>query len=198
MLHSLWRKISLLLFLGFLLIFLVNSSWFLKIFYPFPHQELVLKYSEEYQVDPCLVVALIRTESRFYSRANSRVGAKGLMQIMPETGQWIAQQIKIKDYTEDKLFQPSFNISMGIWYMSYLDKVFQGNLPKMLAAYNAGEQKVKNWLKEGTWTGKLQDINQIPYAETRKYVDRVLFDYQIYRRIYQKDIVQPTYLYNID
>jgi soluble lytic murein transglycosylase len=108
------------------------------------------------------------------------------MQIMPETGEWIAREIKLADYTEDKLFQPQYNIPMGIWYLSYLDKVFKGDLPKLLASYNAGERKVKKWLNEGTWTGKLQDIDQIPYEETRKYLERVLFDYQVYKRIYKK------------
>lgn len=180
-----WQKISSLIVLGVILIILVNSAWFLKLFYPFPHRELVTKYSEEYKVDPYLVLALIRTESRFYSYAKSRVGAKGLMQIMPETGIWIAGQMKIRDFTADKLYQPKYNILMGTWYLAYLDKIFQGDLVKTLAAYNAGEYKVKKWLGDGTWSGRQQDLNQIPYEETRKYVDKVLFDYHIYKRIYK-------------
>ncbi|WP_034424465.1 lytic transglycosylase domain-containing protein [Thermanaerosceptrum fracticalcis] len=186
MFYRYWKKIASLIVLGIIFILLVNSAWFLKFFYPFPHQNLVIKYSSEYKVDPYLVLAIIRTESRFYSKAHSQVGAKGLMQIMPETGEWIAREIKLGDYTEDKLFQPQYNIPMGIWYLSYLDKVFKGDLPKLLASYNAGERKVKKWLNEGIWTGKLQDIDQIPYEETRKYVERVLFDYQVYKRIYKK------------
>lgn len=186
MFYRWWRKIAFLFLLGFLLVLLINSSWFLKIFYPYPHQEHILKSSNEYQVDPHLVLAIIRTESRFYSRANSRAGAKGLMQIMPETGIWIAGQMKIQGFQEDMLYQPEYNLRMGIWYLSYLQKVFKGDTVKTLAAYNAGENKVKKWLLEGLWTGMEKDISQIPFAETREYIERVLFDYHIYKRVYQK------------
>ena len=173
-----------LIVLGVVLVILVNSAWFLKLFYPYPHRDLIAGYSREYQVDPYLVLALIRTESRFFSRADSRAGAKGLMQIMPETGVWIAGQMRISDYSVEKLYQPDYNIPMGIWYLAYLDKVFQGDLVKTLAAYNAGERKVKKWLNEGTWSGRQQDLHRIPYEETRLYIDKVLFDYQVYRKIY--------------
>jgi len=179
------RKIFLLILLGLMLVFLVNSSWFVKLFYPYPHREIIETYAKEYAVDPYLVLAIIRTESRFHTKADSIAGAKGLMQIMPETGDWIARQMKLDGYSREKLYDPGFNIQMGIWYLTYLDKNFRGNLPKMLAAYNAGEQKVRKWLNEGTWTGNLQDTDQIPYPETRDYVDRVLFDYQVYKRIYK-------------
>lgn len=192
MLYRWWSKISFLIVLGIIVILLVNSSWFLKIFYPFPHRELVLEYSKEYKVDPYLVLAIIRTESRFYSRAHSRVGARGLMQIMPETGQWIARQMKMADYKEEMLFVPGYNIPMGIWYLAYLDKSFGGDLPKILASYNAGEKKVRRWLADGIWTGHQKDIHQIPYEETREYIDKVLFDYQIYKRIYKENTAKPS------
>lgn len=185
MLYRWWRKLSILVFLGIVVILLINSSWFLKIFYPYPHQELVIKYSRENNVDPYLVLAIIRTESRFYPGAKSPVGAKGLMQIMPDTGYWIARQMGLRDFSEEKLYLPDYNIAMGVWYISYLDKIFAGDLPKLLAAYNAGEGKVKKWLTNGTWTGRIQDIRQIPFEETRKYIERILFDYQVYKRIYQ-------------
>lgn len=186
MFYRWWQKIAFLFLLGFLLVLLINSAWFLKIFYPYPHQKQILQSSNEYHVDPHLVLAIIRTESRFYSRANSHVGAKGLMQIMPETGTWIAGQMKIKDYNEEMLFDPEYNLRMGIWYLSYLEKNFQGNNVIMLAAYNAGENKVKRWLAEGLWTGMEKDIGQIPYQETRDYIEKVLFDYQVYKRVYKK------------
>ena len=185
LLYQWWRKILLLVFLGFAVIVLLNSSWFLKMFYPYPHEELVKQYSEQYKVDPCLVLAVIRTESRYNAQAVSRAGAKGLMQIMPETGTWIAKQMKMTDFSEEKLYQPAYNIPMGIWYLGYLNKTFNGDITKMLAAYNAGESKVRKWLNDGTWSGSLQDTDEIPYLETKNYVDRVLFDYRVYKRIYQ-------------
>lgn len=187
LLYRLWKKISLLTLLGFLLILLLNSTWFLKFFYPFPHKDLVVKYSKEYKVDQYMVLALIRRESKFYPHARSKVGAKGLMQIMPETGSWIANQLGWVDYSEEKLYLPEYNIPMGIWYLAYLDKTFNGDIIKVLAAYNAGENKVYNWLEKRIWTGQLKDIEQIPYEETRRYIDRVLLDYQIYKRIYKEE-----------
>gem|GEM_PF-978414 len=186
MLYRLWKKVAGLAVLGLALILLINSVWFLKLFYPFPHRELILKHSSEHGVDPYLVLALIRTESGFYPLASSRVGARGLMQIMPDTGNWIAGQMKMEGYSQEKLYQPAYNIPMGIWYLSYLDRTFDGNLVLVLAAYNAGERTVKKWLAEKVWTGRQQDLGQIPYAETREYIDKVLFDYHIYKRIYKK------------
>lgn len=188
-LGSWWRRIIGLLLLGIIITLLINASWFLKIFYPFPHKELLTDSCLKYQVDIHLALAVMRVESRFYADAKSRAGAKGLMQIMPKTGEWIASQLEIADYTEDMLYQPDYNIAMGVWYLSYLQKVFQGDMVQMLAAYNAGESKVQRWLNEGIWQGSRADLNQIPYQETRKYVVRVLFDYEVYQRIYPDDQV---------
>lgn len=185
MIYRLAKKIALIFIVVFILVLLINSTWFLKIFYPFPHQELIIPRSAEHQVDPYLVLAIIRTESKFQAKANSNAGAKGLMQIMPDTGSWIAKQMGIPDFTEEKLYQADYNIPMGIWYISYLNSVFGKDVSKVLAAYNAGEYKVKKWIAEGIWTGRQEDIVQIPYAETREYIDKVLIDYHIYKRIYE-------------
>lgn len=179
------KKVGLVLLVGLFFIYILTSSWFLQKLYPFPHRELVLQNCASYEVDHFLVLAIIKAESRFLSTAQSPVGARGLMQIMPETGSWIAEKMKIKDYTAEKLYSPSYNIPMGIWYLAYLNRNFAGNTVKVLAAYNAGEYKVRRWMTEGNWTGELEDIQQIPYKETREYVDRVLFNYQIYKKIYQ-------------
>lgn len=186
MLYRWWQKIAFLFLLGFLLVLLINSSWFIKIFYPYPHQKLIQENSKNFHTDPYLVLAIIRTESRFYSRAHSRVGAIGLMQIMPETGHWIAGQMKLQGFSEEMLFEPEYNLRMGIWYLSYLERVFQGDIVKVLAAYNAGENKVKRWLAEGIWTGMEKDIDEIPFQETREYIERVLFDYHVYKWVYRK------------
>lgn len=186
MIYRLTKSIALIFIIALIFVLLINSAWFLKIFYPFLHRDLITSSSTEYQVDPYLVLAIIRTESKFLVKANSRVGAKGLMQIMPDTGSWIAKQMNISDFNDEMLYKADFNIPMGIWYISYLDSVFKGDLIKVLAAYNAGEYKVKKWITEGIWTGRQQDIAQIPYAETREYIDKVLFDYHIYKRIYKR------------
>ena len=187
MFYKMLKKILIILLLGFIFVRIFTSPWFLQRFYPYPHQELISENCRLYEVDPFLVVALMKAESRFYSGAHSRVGAMGLMQIMPETGKWIAEKMGLDDYQADNLYQPRYNIPMGIWYISYLYEKFDYNKVKVLAAYNAGATKVNNWLSQGLWTGDLKDIKQIPYKETRKYVERVLFNYQVYKYIYQKN-----------
>ncbi|MDD2235565.1 MAG: lytic transglycosylase domain-containing protein [Clostridia bacterium] len=186
--YKVLRKIIAILLLGFICVRLFTSSWFLQRFYPYPHRELIRENCDTYAVDTYLVLAIMKTESRFHSGACSRVGAAGLMQIMPETGKWIAAQMSLEGFEAGKLFEPRYNIPMGIWYIAYLYKSFDGNTVKVLAAYNAGATKVKSWLREGLWTGDLQDLAQIPYPETRKYVDRVLFNYQVYKYLYTRDL----------
>jgi len=178
------KKIITFLLLGFIFIRLFTSPWLLQRFYPYPYQELISENSDIYQVDPYLVLAIIKTESRFFAGARSRVGAIGLMQIMPETGKWIAEKMRIAEFAADKLYEPRYNIPMGIWYVSYLYEIFDQNTIKAVAAYNAGATKVKRWLQEGLWSGDIRDLKQIPYQETRKYVDQVLFNYQVYKYIY--------------
>ncbi|MDD2402597.1 MAG: lytic transglycosylase domain-containing protein [Clostridia bacterium] len=187
MLYRIIKKIGIVFLIGFIFIQLVSSSWFLKHFYPITHKELIIENCAVYQIDAYLVLALIKAESRFNSNAYSRSGARGLMQIMPETGKWISEKMNFKSFTTDKLYEPSYNIPMGIWYIAYLYKNFDGNTVEVLAAYNAGESKVRGWLDKGVWTGKLKDIKDIPYKETRDYVERVMFNYQVYKRIYEEN-----------
>jgi soluble lytic murein transglycosylase len=182
---TLLKKVGLVLLIGLLFIYILTSPWFLRKLYPFPYRDLVLENCAAYQVEQYLVLAIIKTESRFHTNAESPVGARGLMQIMPETGKWIAAQMNILDFRTDNLYNPSYNIPMGIWYLSYLKRTFDGNIVQVIAAYNAGEHKIKRWMNEGIWTGQLDSIDNIPYKETRDYVNRVLFNYQIYKKIYQ-------------
>lgn len=184
MIYRWFKKIILILIILSLFLTLINSAWFLKFLYPFPYQETIEEACAKYSVDPYLAAAIMRAESKFNAQAISRSGARGLMQIMPETGRWIAGQIKIQNYAEELLFVPEFNLTMGVWYIGYLQNVFRNDTVQMLAAYNAGEQKVRDWIHAGTWSGLEEDIAQIPYAETRQYIDKVLFDYHIYKRVY--------------
>ncbi|MDA8234503.1 MAG: lytic transglycosylase domain-containing protein [Clostridia bacterium] len=166
-------------------VFLVlNSVWFWRVFYPLPYKELIKKEAYNHHVEPLLIAAIIRNESKFNSKATSKRGAIGLMQIMPETGSWIAQQRKIKDFNPDSLFHPETNISYGTWYLANLSKEFHDDPVLIIAAYNGGRGNVRDWLNQNRWTGEHTTLDQIPFTETRNYVKKVLRDYEIYRELY--------------
>ncbi|MBR3456717.1 MAG: lytic transglycosylase domain-containing protein [Selenomonadaceae bacterium] len=153
--------------------------------YPYPYQDEVRQYAEEYEVDSDLVIAVIKTESNFKEKAKSHRGAVGLMQIMPDTAKWIAKQLGDKDYSVKKLHEPETNIRYGIWYLSELQKEFDHNPVLVLAAYNAGRGNVKSWMKKNHWDMDFEDIDEIPFGETREYVRRVLKNREKYRELYR-------------
>ncbi|HHW62210.1 MAG TPA: lytic transglycosylase domain-containing protein [Syntrophomonadaceae bacterium] len=172
--------IIILLFLAFVFIF---PRW-ISFFYPLPHQELVFTTASEEDVDPYLVFAIIRVESKYQTGAESPKGAKGLMQIMPETAEWIAEQKGIDDFQAQNLHDPEVNIQFGCWYLRSLQEEFGGNETTMIAAYNAGRGRVKEWIRSGLWDGREETIENIPYNETEEYVRNVLKTYHAYRAIY--------------
>lgn len=165
--------------------FVYNSDWFQrKVIYPFPYRGIVFEYAEKNDLDPHLVAAIMHTESKFVSTARSPKGAIGLMQMMPETGQWVAGQLKISGFTESMLYEPEVNVRFGTWYMSSLKQEFDDNEILALAAYNAGRGNVKQWMRQFDWKMDFADIDQIPYRETKDYVKRVLHAKKRYSDLY--------------
>lgn len=169
--------------LFFLFVILTFPQW-ITFFYPQPHRDLVFSAAYEYGIDPYLVFAIIRAESKYQSEARSPAGARGLMQIMPETACWIAEQQGISDFNPDELNNPETNIRFGCWYLASLKQEFAGCVPLMIAAYNAGRGKVNEWVVNKKWDGDLQELEKIPFAETRRYVRNVIKNYKAYRAIY--------------
>lgn len=106
------------------------------------------------------------------------------MQIMPETGTWIAGQMEIESFHPDELYEVDTNIRFGAWYMAHLLKQFEGELLPALAAYNGGQGNVRKWLSEKNWNENQLTASDIPFPETRNYVTRVLRTYKIYRYLY--------------
>jgi soluble lytic murein transglycosylase len=157
--------------------------WLSTVIYPLPYRQILFMRAQEQGLDPYLVAALIRRESSFRPNAVSAQGARGLMQIMPDTGEWVAQQMNIP-YSPEKLFIPDYNMQLGCWYLALLRAQFAGDDVLALAAYNSGRQNVQTWLNERQWTGEHQTLDQIPFPETRAYVANVLGDLTWYRRIY--------------
>ena len=151
-----------------------------KMTHPLKYYELVEKYSSEYGVPIELCFAVIRTESGFDDRALSKAGAKGLMQITDATAEWIALKLGVKEYD---IFNAETNIRFGIWLLSENLKTFSGEA-EAIAAYNAGRERVKEWLlnKEYSEDGKV--LLKIPYPETERYVKKVRQAAEIYKGIY--------------
>ncbi len=178
---------QILAFLGILLLVYLffNSRWYLERVYPIHHRDIITQYSLENDVDPFLVVAVIRVESRFHPQAVSAKGARGLMQVMPDTGQWIAGELGIEDFAPEMLYDPTTNLKVGTWYLALLKREYGGDLALTLAAYNAGRGNVSKWIEEQRWTGREEDINCIPFPETREYVKKVLRLYDTYRKVYR-------------
>ena len=166
--------------------FFITQYGVKKFFFPYKYKEYVDKYSKEYNVDPLLVLSVIRGESNFNPDAVSSRGAKGLMQIMDSTGEWIAKEIGIENFTPDMLFNEETNIRMGCWYLKNLEGEF-GSLDLLIAAYNAGSGHVAQWLKDERYSGNGKDLTYIPFAETKKYVDKVKTNYNVYKHFYRNN-----------
>ena len=178
--YSMFLWIIILVFMALVISF---PKW-ITVFYPLPEREIVMATASEFNVDPYLVFAIIRAESKYQTSAQSPVGARGLMQIMPETAYWIAAQMKMENFKEDDLHDPAVNIRLGCWYLKNLNSEFKGSIPLEVAAYNAGRGKVKQWLQEGKWDGNQRNMEGIPFPETRQYVKNVLKNYEAYKAIY--------------
>lgn len=170
--------------LGLAILGYFGSRWLIAQYYPLHYRDIVFQRAEEQGLDPFLVAAVIRRESKFRADATSAPGARGLMQIMPETGEWVAEQLKLP-YSPEMLYDPDYNVRLGCWYLASLHKEFGGNTVLALAAYNGGRTNVRKWLQDRQWTGESHTLEQIPFEETRLYVARVLQDFDRYRRIYQ-------------
>ena len=155
-----------------------------KFVYPLQYDYLVRQYAYETKIDPALVASVILVESKFDERASSQPGAHGLMQVMPDTAQWIADEMGMTDYTPDKLSDVRTNIRLGTWYLAYLLKEYDGNQILALAAYNAGRGHVDSWVREYGWTKDFQEIEKIPFSETWEYVRIVLLNEKHYKQLY--------------
>ncbi|WP_135555278.1 lytic transglycosylase domain-containing protein [Paenibacillus cymbidii] len=170
-----------------LLTLFYRSTWLGKLMYPIHYRDEIEAGAGRYAVDPLLIAAIIRVESNYKPEPRSRKGAVGLMQLMPDTAEWIfGMEDGLRNLTLDDLDDPAVNIKVGSKYVDLLVKQFEHNLAEVLAAYNAGQGNVVKWRQTGVWDGKPEHIADIPFAETRKYVDRVLYYYDKYVQVYSE------------
>ncbi len=157
--------------------------------HPIQYQEIVEKYSEEFGVPEPIIFAVIMTESSFIQDAVSSAGAIGLMQIMPETFEWLQTKTG-ETLDEELLYTADVNIRYGTFYLAWLKERF-GSWKTAWAAYNAGIGRVKGWLEDEKYSDG-SELLEIPFAETKAYVRRVAENVKIYEELYYQDAAPKT------
>lgn len=166
-----------------LFIFIIIIFWGLnttiRFIAPIKYEDVVDKYAKKYKLEKELVLSVINAESRFKKDAISKKGAIGLMQIMPDTGAWLAEKMGIKNFSKDMLYDVDKNINMGCYYLSMLIEKFEDE-KLALCAYNAGSTNVYRWLKNEKYSLD-GNIHTIPFQETDKYVKKINILKNIYK-----------------
>jgi soluble lytic murein transglycosylase len=151
--------------------------------FPKPYWSDLQRFSSSNDLDPFLVASLIRQESEFNPTAVSHANAVGLMQLLPSVGKSVAKEEKIKRFDAAQLFVPSTNLQLGTKYFrSMVDKF--GAFEYALAAYNAGDNRVQDWLADGKYRDPQEFVESIPFTETREYVQAILRNANMYRQLY--------------
>jgi|SRR5215207_1345681 len=155
---------------------------------PLRHDDIIRQQASDKGLDASLIAGVIYTESRFRDQT-SNAGAKGLMQLMPRTADYIAQKSGGTAFEQGDLATPQVNIAYGSWYLRYLLHKYAGREILALAAYNAGEGKVDEWVAGASARGERFRVAQhIPFPETRRYVQQVLDARIRYRRTYAREL----------
>lgn len=165
------------------IILVYSIGCFYAYFYPMKYYEEIVDVSQKYDIDGALVASIANVESNFKNDAKSNKGAIGIMQIMPSTAEWIASKLN-KEYAEEMLYEPSYNIELGAYYLSYLIDSF-GDEKLVICAYNAGQGNVSNWLANKEYSSDGKSLNKIPFKETENYLNKVAKNYRYYKNKYK-------------
>lgn len=163
---------------AFLIIERTMPSWYARFRYPLEYEHIVRGHAENYELDAALLAAVIYSESKFDTAAKSSSGAIGLMQLLPDTAEGIALNTGGTEFVVDDLYDPEINVRYGSFYLRRLLNKY-GDLELALAAYNAGQANVDDWISTG---------GEIQFPETREYVERVLDARDVYQRAYRDQL----------
>jgi len=161
---------------------LAGYKLFLSATHPIKYENLIIETSHKYNLDPKIIASLINVESSYNANAKSNKNALGLMQIKLETANYIAALNNEDSPTENHLYSPEINIKFGCMYLQYLNKKFK-DIYTSLAAYNAGETRVRNWLNSN-YSNDGISLNFIPYKETENYIKKIKNNLKFYSKIY--------------
>jgi soluble lytic murein transglycosylase len=154
---------------------------------PLQHEDIIRQQAAEKDLDPALIAAVIYQESKFRDRTSS-AGAEGLMQLLPGTAEFIARKSGGTRFELDDLGTPQINIAYGSWYLRYLITRYGGNQTLAIAAYNAGADNVDKWVSRAGGPSSFNASTDIPFPETRAYVQGVLSKRREYRKNYAKEL----------
>lgn len=155
-----------------------KPGWWERLWYPLRYEQIVRGHADNYSLDPALLAAVIYQESKFKANARSTSGAIGLMQLLPDTAKGIALHTGGSAFRVDDLYDPEINVRYGAWYLRHLLRKYRDER-SALAAYNAGQDNVDRWRRNG---------QEIQFSETRAYVDRVEELKEIYRNAYGSEL----------
>ncbi|MGC2645449.1 MAG: transglycosylase SLT domain-containing protein, partial [Candidatus Sulfotelmatobacter sp.] len=152
--------------------------------FPKPYWNDLKRNSDANKLDPYLVASLIRQESEFNPNAVSRANAVGLMQLLPKTGKLVAKEVRLRRYNASQLYTPAVNLQLGTRYFRGMVDKFGGSFEYALAAYNAGSDRVDDWLAQGKYRDPQEFVESIPFTETREYVQAILRNASVYKQLY--------------
>ncbi len=191
--HRRRRALALALFvavcgLTWLAVHRAQPDWYARIFYPLEHVETIRSEAARYDLEPALIAAVIRQESGWVPDSRSAPGAVGLMQVLPSTARFIADQKERPSPPPDQLVDPAVNIAYGSWYLRYLIDRY-GSTRSALVAYNAGETNLAEWVAKARTAGRTFAFPaDVPFPETRAFVTDVEHDIGVYRRAYAVEL----------
>jgi soluble lytic murein transglycosylase len=163
-----------------------ESFW--RVAFPLPFREPLERHARQQSLDPFVVAGLIRQESEFNPKAVSVANAHGLTQVMPSTGKWLSRPNGISRFHSSMLFQPEINLKLGTYYLSQLLNSLQGKWEQALASYNGGKSRVLRWIEWGNYREPAEFVETIPLRETRDYVQIVMRNAEVYRKLYANTV----------
>ena len=161
---------------------------FWRLAFPLPYRKSLEEYCRAQSLDPYLMAALIRQESEFNPKAISPANARGLSQVMPATGRQLSRKLGIPRYRTAMLFTPDTNLKMGTYYLKQLSDELEGKWEATLASYNAGKSHVTKWMASANYREPAEFVESIPFNETRVYVQSVLRNAEVYRKLYGQKV----------
>ena len=152
--------------------------------YPMTYAPEIRAAAAEFSLDPAYVASVVLAESSFDAEAVSSVGAIGLMQIMPDTGEWIAGKLEDEPFDVQRLYQPEVNLRYGCWYLRFLLDRYDGDMYTASTAYHQGQGRVDQWLEDPQYSQDGRTLTAISSAVTDTYVNRIMESYANYQELY--------------